>query len=100
MYLTRGRTGFVGFLVAIKSTKEMFHDLVHVPRVPKAPVKYMQMYKFSQDHLELFFGAVWSAGGFSNNPTSLVRSFTDSPKITSLIEYKKVDIFYIAGYVA
>ena len=97
MYLTRGRKGFVGFLVAIKSIKEMFHDLVHVP---KAPLKYMQMYKFSQDHLELFFGAVWSAGGFSNNPTSLVRSFTDSPNITSLIEYKKVDIFYIAGYVA
>ena len=31
------------------------------------------MYKFSQDHLELFFGAVRAAGGRSNNPT--VRRF-------------------------
>ena len=27
-------------------------------------------YKFSQDHLELFFAAIRAAGGFNNNPTS------------------------------
>ncbi len=67
MYLTRRKTGFVGFLVAIKSTKEIFHDLVEVPQ---APLKYMLMYKFSKDQLELFFGAVRSAGGFNRNSTS------------------------------
>ena len=25
-------------------------------------------YKFSLDHLELFFGAIWSSGRFNNNP--------------------------------
>ena len=29
------------------------------------------MYKFSQDHLELFFAAVRAAGGFNNNPTTV-----------------------------
>ena len=28
-------------------------------------------YKMSQDHLELFFGAVRAAGGWNNNPTAL-----------------------------
>ena len=28
------------------------------------------MYKFSQDHLELFFGAIRATGGFNNNPTA------------------------------
>ena len=67
MYTTRRTTGFVGFLVAIKSTKELFHNLVDIV---DAPLKYMLMYKFRQDHLELFFGAVRSAGGFNNNPTA------------------------------
>ena len=29
------------------------------------------MYKTSQDHLELFFGAVRAAGGCNNNPTTI-----------------------------
>jgi len=41
-------------------------------------MKYLLMYKFSQDHLELFFGAVRQAGGFNNNPT--VKQFTASYK--------------------
>lgn len=66
MYTTRRKTGFVGFLVAIESTKGIFHDLV---KQHQAPLKYLLTYKMSQDHLELFFGAVCSAGGFNNNPT-------------------------------
>ena len=38
---------------------------------PEAPLKYLLTYKFSQDHLELFFGAIRSSGGFNNNPTTL-----------------------------
>lgn len=33
-------------------------------------LKYLLTYKLSQDHLELFFGAIGSRGGFNNNPTS------------------------------
>ena len=34
-------------------------------------LKYLLTYKFSQDHLELFFGAVRAAGGWNNNPTAM-----------------------------
>jgi len=36
-------------------------------------MKYLLTYKFSQDHIELFFGAVRSTGGFNNNPTAYKR---------------------------
>ena len=75
MYTTRRKTGFVGFLVAIKSTKGIFHDLVERDQ---APLKYLLTYKLSQDHLELFFGAIRSAGGFNNNPTA--QQFTAAYK--------------------
>ena len=75
MYTTRRKTGFVGFLVAIKSTKGLFHDLVESEN---APMKYLLMYKFSQDHLELFIGAIRSAGGFNNNPNA--QQFTAAYK--------------------
>ena len=65
---TKRKTGFIGFLVAIKSFKGIFHDFVEVS---EAPLKYVLTYKFSQDHLELFFGAVRAAGRCNNNPTAL-----------------------------
>ena len=67
MYTTRRKTGFVGFLVAIDSIKSIFHELVGREG---APMTYILTYKFSQDHLELFFGAIRSSGGFNNNPTA------------------------------
>ena len=67
MHTTRCKTGFIGFLVAIKSTKLIFYRLVEVK---DAPLKYLLTYKLSQDHLQLFFGAVRSAGGFNDNPTT------------------------------
>ena len=75
MYTTRRKTGFVWFLVAIESTKGVFHDLVEKDH---APLKYLLTYKLSQDHLELFFGAVRSAGGFNNIPTA--QQFTAAYK--------------------
>ena len=75
MHTTRRKTGFIGFLVAIKSTKLIFHRLVEAE---EAPLKYLLTYKLSQDHLELFFGAVRSAGGFNNNPTT--QQFTAAYK--------------------
>ena len=64
---SRRKTGFIGFLVAIKSIQALYNELVTAPS-PK--LKYLLTYKFSQDHLELFFAAVRSAGGWNNNPTT------------------------------
>jgi hypothetical protein len=75
MYTTRRKTGFIGFLVAIKSIKAIFHNLVGSSN---APVNYILTYKFSQDHLELFFCAIRSSGGFNNNPVA--QQFTAAYK--------------------
>ena len=75
MHTTKRKTGFVGFLLAIKSVKGLFHDLVEQIQ---APMNYLLTYKFSQGQLELFFGAVRSAGGFNNNPTA--QQFTAAYK--------------------
>ena len=45
---------------------------------PKPLLKYFLTYEFSQDHLELFFAAVRSAGGSNNNPTT--SQFTSAHK--------------------
>ena len=67
MHSSRGKTRFIGFLVAIKSLKAMYTD----PVAPDpASLKYLFTYKMCQDHLELFFAAVRSSGGCSNNPPS------------------------------
>lgn len=67
MHISRRKTGFVGFLACIQSTKGLFDNLVGRAN---APLSYLLMYKFSQDHLELFFSAVRTAGGCNNNPTA------------------------------
>ena len=61
--------------MGIKSVKQLFHDLVECPG---AQLQYLLTYKLSQDHLELFFAAVRSAGGFNNNPTT--QQFTAAYK--------------------
>ena len=75
MYQTRRKTGFIGFLVAIRSTQNLFASFVERQ---EAPLKYILTYKLSQDHLELFFAAIRSAGGFNNNPTT--QQFTAAYK--------------------
>ena len=75
MYTSRPKTGFVGLLVEIDSIQSMFSDLVEKQ---EKPMNYILTYKFSQDHLELFFGAVRSSGGFNNNLTA--QQFTAAYK--------------------
>ena len=55
-------------------------------------------YKMSQDHLELFFGAVRAAGGWNNNLTALQFN-SDVPNDIELSGFKSAAISYIAGYV-
>lgn len=59
------KTGFIGLLVCIKSTRELFQKMIEEDKM-----KFMSMYRFSQDHLELFFCNVRAHGGCNNNPTS------------------------------
>lgn len=51
MTLTKFKTGFVGFLTAIKSTKKLFHELV---RKENAPLKYLLTDKFVRITLSYF----------------------------------------------
>lgn len=60
------KTGFLGFLVAIESFKSIFQTHVLDENI----ISYITAYKFSQDHLETFFGCIRSMGGYSNNPTA------------------------------
>lgn len=51
---TGGRKTFIlGFATAIKSIFAMVQDILH-----DLPLKYLMTYRFSQDHLELFFAQI------------------------------------------
>jgi hypothetical protein len=63
------KTGFCGFLIAIKSFQDMFEMYVITGKL-----NYLLSFKFSQDHLETFFSAVRASLGFNDNPT--VRQFS------------------------
>ena len=61
------RTGVVGFVMSTVSLMMLFDSLVKQQNV----LKYILAYKFSQDHLELFFGVIRSRGGCNNNPSAV-----------------------------
>ena len=67
MVKTKCKTGFLGFLVAMKSVKCLFNKLVGNTNVSMTD---LLAYKLSQYHLELFFAAIRSSGGWNNNPTA------------------------------
>lgn len=60
---TRKKTGFVGFIISLQNVVNIYNDFY------KCNSGYLLTYKLSQDHLETFFSAVRSRGGYSNNPT-------------------------------
>ncbi|VEN44792.1 unnamed protein product [Callosobruchus maculatus] len=59
------KTGFLGFLICINSIKGLYKTYIL-----KNELKYILTNKLSQDHLELFFGAIRGKGGFNNNPSA------------------------------
>jgi len=61
------KTGFLGFLLCIESLKSLFQELV---LSGNSSMLFLLTYKFSQDHIELFFGKIRSMGGCNNNPTA------------------------------
>ncbi|VEN63851.1 unnamed protein product, partial [Callosobruchus maculatus] len=63
---TQRKVGFMGMLINIKSIQLLYTKLVKEEKL----LKFILTYKLSQDHIEIFFSAVRSKGGFNNNPTS------------------------------
>lgn len=61
------KIGFLGFIICLESLKNLCSDLLQQDP-PK--MSFICTYKLSQDHVELFFGAVRSMGGFNNNPSA------------------------------
>ena len=66
MTTTGRKTSFLGFMCCIQSVINFYAE--HV-KPSESPLKYLLTYKFSQDHLELFFCAVRISCGSNNNPT-------------------------------
>ena len=61
------RTGFIGFLYCIRSIQILYGNFVSsVGR----PLKFLMTYKFSQDHIENFFGQIRSMAGHNDNPSA------------------------------
>lgn len=63
---SRRFTGYLGLCVSIESAKILFKALVENEA---CPITYLPLHKVSQDHIELFFCNVRSAGGCNDNPT-------------------------------
>lgn len=63
---TGRKTGFLGFVICMKSLIDLFNFLV----VKKQLLKYIPAHKICQDHLELFFGLIRAHGGHNDNPTA------------------------------
>ena len=87
------KVGFLGFVLSGRSFLSLYTSLVGFR--PGAPLTYLLGYKFSQDHLELFFSAVRSLGGFNNNPTA--RQFKAAYRRLLMRHHvkAKVNIFFM-----
>lgn len=64
---SRRKTGFIAMVINMKSALSLYSCLVENAKV----LKYLPLYKVSQDHIELFFSAVRARGGFNNNPDAI-----------------------------
>lgn len=60
------KTGFLGFIICLQSAINMFDDLII-----KEKLRFLCLYKISQDHLEMFFGKMRSRGSYNDNPNSV-----------------------------
>lgn len=63
---SRRKTGFLGFFINMCSVQQIIQTYI----IEKQYLSYLLTYKLSQDHIEMFFCAIRSRGGFNNNPTA------------------------------
>lgn len=61
------KTGFIGIAISLQSIINIYD--IHI-NCKKPLLKFLPVYKCSQDHIELFFGSIRSHGGYNNNPIS------------------------------
>lgn len=73
--LHKGRlnTGIIGLIICMNSLQHLYTTLIETNIM-----SYLTMYKFSQDHIEIFFGKIRSQGGHNNNPNA--RQFKSAYK--------------------
>lgn len=64
------RVGFLGLIISMRSLKDIYLNWVQECDNDNKPLHFLLSYKLSQDHLEMFFSAIRSRGGFNNNPTA------------------------------
>ncbi|KAL1495107.1 hypothetical protein ABEB36_010576 [Hypothenemus hampei] len=64
---TNRKTGFLGLVIDLTNLLNLYEEYVVKSKV----LKYILSYKFSQDHLETFFGAIRRRGGWNNNPSAV-----------------------------
>lgn len=58
------KTGFLGLITCLRAVENLYYELIETKQL-----QFLLSYKFSQDHLEMLFGAIRAKGGFNNNPT-------------------------------
>jgi len=58
------KTGFLGLIICLTNLLKLYEIL-------KPHISYILSYKSSQDHLNVFFSALKSRGGFNNNPNAV-----------------------------
>jgi len=63
--LRQRKTGFLGLIICLNNLIQLYEV------VKKNGISYLLSYKLSQDHLEVFFSALRSRGGFNNNPNAI-----------------------------
>lgn len=86
------KTGFLGFIVSLNSILQFYSQFVETD-----DLKHLRIYKFSQDHLELFFGSIRAHGGHNNNPT--VRQFRSSYRklVIKTNNIEEIDILHYSS---
>ncbi|KAB0802988.1 hypothetical protein PPYR_05174 [Photinus pyralis] len=67
LYLTQKKVPFLGFIISAYSLLHIYDNEVKLNN----SLKYVLTYKFSQDHLELFFCSIRCRNGSMNNPSCL-----------------------------
>jgi len=62
--VSQRNTGFLGFIICLTNMFDLFNIL------KEKGLTYLLTYKLNQDHLETFFSALRSRGGFNDNPSA------------------------------
>lgn len=101
---SKWKTGFLGFVICIKSVEGLFRRLVEPV---DSPMSFLMTYKLSQDHLETFFSLIRSRGGYNNNPSAkqfkaaykqlLVRHEIASSENANCLPLSEIPILSVSG---